>query len=200
MPRQRQRDRRARSRRRCAVDRARRNAPSAQHRRSRPWPHQICLGMAGRMRQRHEHPPAALLALSDVILDDRVAAGETVLFAKAVNNLFRRMTLLARNLTVTIKPCIDDRNERFQLGPPHRRRPAVTGGSEYDSILRTVSRDTLKCFAASRWLMPPAQARDAPSGKDPRYISPRPSLLAQRRQSGRLLRRPQQHFAAATVV
>ena len=88
----------------------------------------ICLGMAGRMRQRHEHLPAALLALSDVILDDRVAAGETVLFAKAVKYPLRRMTLLARNLTVTIKPCIDDRNERFQLGPPHRRRPAVTGG------------------------------------------------------------------------
>src|SRR5690606_9770239 len=67
------------------------------------------------------------LPFPDVILDDRVAAGEAVLLAKTVKYPLRRMTLLARNLTVPVQPRIDDRNERFQLRPPHRSRAPVAG-------------------------------------------------------------------------
>jgi hypothetical protein len=86
----------------------------------------ICLGMASHAPAARTSPGCAL-PLPDVILDDRVATGETVLFAKTVKYPLRRMTLLARNRSVTIQPCIDDRNERFQLGPPNRRRPTLAG-------------------------------------------------------------------------
>ena len=87
----------------------------------------ISLPMAGSVCQRHEHLPAALIPLPDVILDDRVASGEAMLFAKAVEHTLRRMALLARNRPVPIQPAIDDRYERFQLRSPHRGAATVTG-------------------------------------------------------------------------
>ena len=42
----------------------------------------ICLRMARRMGQRHEHLPGPPLMLTHVILDDRIAAGEAMLSLK----------------------------------------------------------------------------------------------------------------------
>lgn len=72
---------------------------------------EIGLRMAGRMRQRHEDLSAALRAFAHVILDDRVAAGETAFGAQPVKHPLGRMALLARHVYVLIEPSIDSRNE-----------------------------------------------------------------------------------------
>ena len=41
---------------------------------------EICLRMSRWVGQRHEHLPAPPFALPNVVLDDRVAAGETMLY------------------------------------------------------------------------------------------------------------------------
>jgi hypothetical protein len=80
----------------------------------------VGLGVARRVRQRHEHFLAALLAFAHVILDDRVAAGEPTLLAKTVEHPLGRMALLARHLEILIEPMLDGRNECVQLRPTHR--------------------------------------------------------------------------------
>ena len=59
---------------------------------------EIGLGMTRRMRQRHEHLPAAPFALAHVILDDRVAAGEPVLVPQPLEHPLGRVALLAPHL------------------------------------------------------------------------------------------------------
>ena len=76
---------------------------------------EIGLRIACRVRQRHEHLPAALLALPDIILDDRIAAGETMLGAQTVEYPLRRMALLARDTAIPLKPSIDDPHKPVQL-------------------------------------------------------------------------------------
>jgi len=78
-----------------------------------------------------------------------------------------------------------------------RRKP---GGIENANILPTLSREMLKCRAASRWLRPSAQA-----GRTFRYMSTvmilPPSLKpAGKDMGGRLLRRPQRARPAATLA
>ena len=87
---------------------------------------EIGLRISRRVRQRHEHLPAALLALPDVILDDRIAAGETMLGAQAVEYPLRRMPLFARDAAVTFKPSIDDRYKPVQLRALRYRLTPVT--------------------------------------------------------------------------
>jgi hypothetical protein len=81
---------------------------------------EIGLPVAGRMRQRHEHLLATLIPFAHIIFDDPVAASEPALVSKAVEHPLGRMALLARHLHVLIKPMIDRRNERIQLGPLDR--------------------------------------------------------------------------------
>lgn len=88
---------------------------------------EISLPMSWRMRQRHEHLLATLIPLAHVIPDDRVAAGEPALVSKPVKHSLGRMALLARNLHVPIKPMIDRRNERIQLGTPDRQLTLIAG-------------------------------------------------------------------------
>ena len=54
----------------------------------------VGLRMAGRMRQRHEHLLPTLIPLAYVVLDDRVAAGETALITQAVEHTLGSMALL----------------------------------------------------------------------------------------------------------
>ena len=111
---------------------------------------EISLCVAGGVRQRHEHLPAALIPLPDVILDDRVASGEAMLFAKAVEHTLRRMALLARNRPVPFQPAIDDRYERFQLRSPHRGAATVTGRHRIrQHLANRVARyvEMLRCLA-----------------------------------------------------
>ena len=78
---------------------------------------EIGLRMAGRMRQWHEHFLTALFPLANIILDNRIAAGEPALITEPVENTLGRMALFARYLSVFIQPVIDRRNERIQLRP-----------------------------------------------------------------------------------
>ena len=87
---------------------------------------EIGLRISRRVRQWHEHFPAALLALADVILDDRIAAGETMLGAQTVKYPLRRMALLAWDTAVPFKPSIDDRHKPVQLRALRYRLTPVT--------------------------------------------------------------------------
>src|SRR5690606_29689610 len=86
---------------------------------------EVGLSMSGRMRQRHEHLLAAPRPIAHVVLDDRVAAGKPMFVTKAIKNAPGRMTLLAWDRTVRLKPLIDDRNECVQLRASHRRLPPI---------------------------------------------------------------------------
>ena len=55
----------------------------------------------------------------------RVAAGEPVLVAKAIDDPLRRVPLLARLIPVHFQDRVDDAGKPVQLRPPHRRRPAI---------------------------------------------------------------------------
>lgn len=79
---------------------------------------EISLRMAGRMRKRHEHFLTALFPLPDIVLDNRIAAGEPAFVAKPVKHTLGRMALFARYVSVFIQPVVDRRNERVQLRPP----------------------------------------------------------------------------------
>ena len=105
---------------------------------------EIGLRIPRRMRQRHEHLAAAAQALPHMILHDRVAAGEAVLIAKPLEHPLRSVPPFAVNPS----SC-----GRFTAAV--RRYP---GGTENADILRTLSREMPKCLAASRRLVPSAQA------------------------------------------
>ena len=105
---------------------------------------EIGLCVAGRVRQRHEHLLPTALLLPDVVLDDRVAAGEAVLVAQAVEDALRRVTLLSRLLRIIAQDLIDDPRKGIELRPTHRLA----------AILRTVSRAKPNRLVASRSLSP----------------------------------------------
>lgn len=88
---------------------------------------EIGLGITCRVGQRHEHLPATLLTFPDVILDNRIAAGEPMLLAQAIEHPLGRMALLARNAAVPFEPSIDDRDKPVQLRTGRRRLAPVTG-------------------------------------------------------------------------
>ncbi len=81
---------------------------------------EIGLRMARWMSQWHKHLLATLIPLTNIVLDDRVAAGEPAFVTKPVEHPLGRMALLARQLHVLIKPMLDRRNKRIQLRPPDR--------------------------------------------------------------------------------
>ena len=87
---------------------------------------EVRLSMPGRMRQRHEHLLAAPIPIAHVVLDDRVAARKSVLVTEPVEHPLGRMTLLARNRPIPLKPPVDNWDERFQLRTPNRSPPPIT--------------------------------------------------------------------------
>jgi hypothetical protein len=78
------------------------------------------------VRERNEHLTSTALALADIVLDDRVAAGETVLLAQPVIHALGGMALLAVGLTIPVQPRVDDLGEPVQLRALDRRRAPVT--------------------------------------------------------------------------
>jgi hypothetical protein len=128
----------------------------------------------------HEHLAATPVALTHVVLHDRVAAGEPVLVAETLEHPLRRVPLLAMDFPIALQPAIDDPGESIQLRPlgrcAVRRYP---GGTENAIILLTLSREILKCRAASRWLMPSAHASRTFRYKSTLKILP-PSLSPER--------------------
>ncbi len=57
----------------------------------------ILVGIARRMRQRHEHSPEMTAPFPNVILDDRLPIREAMLVAKTLEYPLRRVVLLAVN-------------------------------------------------------------------------------------------------------
>ena len=72
--------------------------------------------------ERHEHLPTAPLPLPfpDIVLDDRVAAGESMLFAQTIKHPPGSMVLLVMHIPIPVEPDIDDLGEAIQLRPPDR--------------------------------------------------------------------------------
>ena len=81
---------------------------------------EIGLGMARCVRQRNEHFAIPPTVFAHVILDDGVAALETMLVAKPLEDPLGCMPLLARSLTILRQPLVDDPGEPIQFGPPDR--------------------------------------------------------------------------------
>src|SRR5271163_3153997 len=67
------------------------------------------------MRQRHEHLPSTQRRPAHVVLHDRVAAPEPVLFPKPVEDPLRRMPLLDGSLPVVFQDGVDDAHPRPKL-------------------------------------------------------------------------------------
>src|SRR6056297_2494898 len=86
----------------------------------------IGLCMTGRMAQRHEHLLAGPLPVSNVILDDGVAAIKTALVPQPLENTLCSVTLLARAAPVFSKPLVHLACERIQLRAPDRRCPPIS--------------------------------------------------------------------------
>ena len=113
---------------------------------------EIRLRISGRVRERHEHLASTALALPDIVFDDRVAAGETVLLAQPVIHALGGMALLGADLTIPVQPSVDDLGESVQLGALDRRRAAVTRRHrECHGLVDCVARDvemTRRCALA----------------------------------------------------
>jgi len=80
----------------------------------------ISLRMARRMIQRHKHLFAAALLAANVILHNRIAAGEPAFGPQPVKYPLGRVTLLARTPLVLRKPDINLIRKPIQLGPLDR--------------------------------------------------------------------------------
>jgi hypothetical protein len=88
---------------------------------------EVRLPMPGRMRQRHEHLLAAPIPITHVVLDNRVPASKPVFVTEPVEHPLGRMTLLARNRPIRLKPSVNDWDESFQLWTPNRSPPSIAG-------------------------------------------------------------------------
>ena len=130
----------------------------------RPRLPEVALGVSGRMHERHEHLTCPQAALSDVVLDDRVPAVEAVLVSQAIVYALGGVPLLPgkaeslpvrdtgssssmRSMTPVYGPILG------LLGGLRLRYP---GGTEYASILRTVS----LCYISLRRIFPRLGYRD----------------------------------------
>ena len=68
------------------------------------------------MRQRHEHLAGASFTLPNVVLDDRIAAGELVFRLEPLVDPLRRVALFAGHILVPFKPAVDDLRKPIKLG------------------------------------------------------------------------------------
>ena len=127
------------------------------------------------MGEWHEHLTRPKPLLTNVVLHDGVAARETVLVPEAVEDALRSVPLLAVAGPIVSQDPIDDSRERTQLRPPRGGLPRrYPGGTENDSILRTVLRsspNTREGLAGAHSLdttRPPGPARTSPTRYIPR--------------------------------
>ncbi len=86
---------------------------------------EIGLGTARCMIKRNEHLPMPPTVLPNIVFDDGVAALETMLVAKPLEDPLGGMPLLARSLPILRQPLVDDPGEPIQLWPPDRCRPPI---------------------------------------------------------------------------
>ena len=74
-------------------------------------------------------PPmmTAPIPITHVVLDNRVPASKPVFVTEPVEHPLGRMTLLARNRPIRLKPSVNDWDESFQLWTPNRSTPSIAG-------------------------------------------------------------------------
>jgi hypothetical protein len=101
-----------------------RNAANHSHRLAK-----VHLGVTRRVMERHEHLPATRPALTDIVLHDRVAAGEPVLCMQPIEYPLRRVALLSRAFPVLLKDLVDDAGERIELRARDRLAAAISRGN-----------------------------------------------------------------------
>ena len=78
---------------------------------------EVRLGMAGRMRQGHEHLPLTTAAEADIVLHDGLLAHEAMLIAKTFEDPLRRVALLAVDRAVRFQNIVNDSGEGIKLWP-----------------------------------------------------------------------------------
>ncbi len=110
--------------------------------------------MTGRMAQRHEHLLAGPLPVSNIILDDGVAAIKTALVPQPLENTLGGVTLLARAVPVFSKPLVHLAGERIQLRAPDRRCSPISRRFRIGQHLR----DTVPADAKIPGNLTPAQS------------------------------------------
>ena len=117
----------------------------------RPRFAEIGLRVPRRMNQRHVHLPTPTMMLANMVLHDRVPAGEPVLVAKTIEDALRGVPLLAMVvLAIPPQPLVDESGKSVELRTAERRTR---------SIFLTLSRETPKWRAAARSLIPSRHAR-----------------------------------------
>src|SRR5450755_2460997 len=88
---------------------------------------EVSLCLACRVRQRNEHLLATQLLPMHVVLHDRVAAREPMLFSEPLEDPLRGMTLPRWPLLVFFKNLVDYAQPRPKLRPLHWLLPPVAG-------------------------------------------------------------------------
>jgi hypothetical protein len=83
------------------------------------------LGVARRVRQRHEHLARLLAPLADIVLHGGVAAGKAVLGAQPVVDAPGGVPLLGGRGAVGLEDLVDDRGEGVERRPRARLGAAV---------------------------------------------------------------------------
>ena len=76
---------------------------------------EVALGMARRMRQRHEHLPRLAAMLPHIVLDDGVPAVEPVLVPEPLEDALRRVALLPGNAMIIFQDAVDDARKGLLL-------------------------------------------------------------------------------------
>ena len=103
---------------------------------------EVHLRLARGMRQRNEHLPSTQRRRAHVVLHDRVAAPEPVLFPKPVEDPLRRMPLLDGSLPVVFQDGVDDAHPRPQLRTLNRLQPLIPRGNRIAKhLLDRLARD-----------------------------------------------------------
>ena len=124
----------------------------------------------------------------------------TVLIAKPFENTLGCVTLLPGTTDIIAKPLIDDVCEPVQLWPLDRRRSAVAGRYRVDdhfinAVTGDPKRPGYRPLAQALLEIRPTHLQIQFHGENT------PTLpVARKGQSGRLLRRPQRGYPAATVA
>jgi hypothetical protein len=160
---------------------------------------EIGLRMAGRVVQRHKHLAAATPMLADVVLHDGVAAGEPMLVSQPLEHPLRRVALLGALAEIIPQPLLDDLGEPVQLRALDLRpTPVPRWNRERQHLLYGVARDP---EMPGRLTLAHAVSTSQANLPIQLHCENAPALPATGKgQSGRLLRRPQRAYPAATVA
>lgn len=87
---------------------------------------EIRLSVAGGMCQRHKHLAAAPTVFTDVVLDRRVAAMESMLIPQPLKNALGGMSLLAVPAEILLQPLVNKAGKAIQFGTLDRRCSLVS--------------------------------------------------------------------------